>query len=396
MNSEWRLRVLLVLAASVLPGCYDGDSTAFHDAVIVGRERITAVTVTGEQPVIEVGSELALTATGTALAGPVDLTGKVTWISSNPAAVTVNSRGRVTGVGNGSAVITATLAQFSDSVTIAASDAALTGITVAGAASVDECAGADYTASGQYDDATSRDITPLVSWAVTDSTVARMSTLAADRNHLVSKLAGSTDVVASRNGIDSAPFAVTVEDNLTALNVTPDAPAQIKEGDTLNFTATGTWGATSAVISRAASWSVVNAEPGDVIGSIAGGDTNPGRFTALKGGAGTVTGSCGGLSDEVSVTVVFLQSLAITNTEPVTLARNASLLLVLRGTYSDASTKSLNESATWSLTMVSGSTLTVSNAVGSRGRVTAGTGAGVATVKAVVSGKETEVTVTVD
>lgn len=397
MNSEWRLlRVLLVLAAGALSGCYEGDSSGFRDAVVVGRDRITALTVTGEQPIIEVGSTLALTATGTTGKGPVVITGDVDWRSSNPAAVTVNSNGRVTGVGNGSATITATLAQFSDSVTVAASDAALTGITVSGAANVDECAGADYTASGQYDDATSRDITTLVTWAVTDSAVARMSTLAADRNHLISKLAGNTGVVASRNGIDSPAFAVAVADNLTAIDVTPDTPAQLQDGALLTFVATGTWGATTGDISRATAWSVTNDVAGDAIASIANGDANPGRLTAESGGTGTVTGSCGGLDDDVAITVVFLESLAITNTEPVTLAPNATLLLVLRGTYSDASTRSLNESATWSVEMLSGSTITVSNAAGSRGRITAGTGAGSATITAVVDGVETDITVTVE
>lgn len=396
MHSERRfsgLRSVTLLALLALAGCYEGDPSGFRDSVVVGRDNITAITVSGDVPVIEVGATLALTATGTTDGDPVAITREVTWSSSNPAAVSVDGSGRITGTGNGSADITATLAQFSDTVTVTASDAALTAITVSGPAGIDECGTGDYTASGLYEDASNRDITSLVSWSVTDSAVGRMSTLSSDRNRLISRTAGGVGVVASRSGIDSPAFAVTVADNLTALAVTPETPSQLKGGDTLTFTATGTWGATSAVISRAATWSVANDDPDNDIGSVANGDGNPGRFTADEGGTGAVTAACGGLSDSVDVTVVFLESLEITNEEPIELAPGGSVLLVLRGTYSDGSTRSLGESATWTLDMISGTTLTVSNSTGTRGRITAGNGEGTATVTAEVDGLEVEVTV---
>lgn len=400
MRSERRLRRLgaglLVLAASWLAGCYDGDPTGFHDAVVVGREQVTGLAVSGSGSIIELGASLALVATGTTATGTVDLSRDVTWTSSDPAVVTVDSRGLVTGVANGTATVTATLAQFTASATITASNAALTSITVSGTATVDECGTGTYTASGHYDDGTDRDITSLVAWSVTDGTVARMSTLAVDRNTLLGKLAGTTGVVASRNGIDSTAYGVTVADNLTAIDVTPNTPAQIKPGDTLTFVATGTWGSTSGNISRATTWTVTNDDLAAAsIASVGNGDASPGRLTANNGGTGTLTGSCGGLNDNVAITVVYLSSLAITNTQPISIAPNTTLLLVLEGTYSDASTKPLNESAAWTVTPVSGTAVTVSNTAGTRGQVTAGAGTGVSTVTAKVDGKEASVTVSV-
>ncbi|MDO9176556.1 MAG: Ig-like domain-containing protein [Actinomycetota bacterium] len=386
------------VALSVLPGCYEGDPADFREAVVVGRDNVTALAIAGEVPVLEVGTTIKLTATATTGSGALDLSGDVSWRSSNPAAVMVDSDGYITAVANGSADITAELALFSDTVTIAASDAALQGITVSGDAAVDECGTGAYTASGHYDDGTDRDITALASWSVTDAAVARMSTLAADRSTLVSKLAGTTGVVASRNAIDSPAFVVTVADNLDAIDVTPNTPAQIAAGDKLQFTATGTWGLVAGPISRAATWSVASDDPDTTIATLINGDSTPGLLTAQAGGTGTVTGTCGGQSDSVDITVVYLDTLAITNTpNPVTIAPNATVLLGLQGTWSDGTSRTLNESATWSATLVgsTGTVVTVSNVAGTRGQVTAGSAVGVSEVTATVDGKTASVTVQV-
>lgn len=392
MSSERRgARLLAALLAVVLTGCYEGDSTGFHDAVVIGSKNVTGLAISGDGLIIEIGEARALVATGTTPTGTVDLTGDVTWRSDAPAAVNVSDHGVVTGLGNGSAVISATLGAFVASATVTASDALLTSITVSGAATVDECGTGTYTASGQYDDSSVRDITTLVGWSVSDSAIARMS-----GNLLVSTLAGSVNVTASRSGINSTPFAVTVSDNLVAIDVTPDAPAQIHEGDTLNFTATGNRGGAGVDISRATQWTVVNdgTTQGD-IASIGNGDSSPGHLTAENGGTGTVTGSCGGLSDSVDITVVYLDTLTITNDQPVLMAVNGTRLLVLQGTYSDGSTRALNESASWTVQSVSGTPVTVSNVAGSRGLVTAGVGIGISTVTATVGDKSYPTTVTV-
>lgn len=402
MSSEtrsWRALLLAPLLAplfALLPACYEGDPTGFHDAVVVGSERVTALAVSGDGSLIEVGSTLQLVATGTTPTGTVDLSRDVRWTSSNPAAVAVGADGLVTGQGNGSAVITATIAQFSASATITASNALLTAITVSGDSAVDECGTGTYTATGDYDDGSVRDITALVGWSVTDGTVARMSTLAVDRNMLFGKLAGSTGVVASRAGINSLPFAVTVADNLQSIDVTPDTPAQLHEGDALTFTVTGDHGAGPVAIPRATTWAVASDDLlAPAIATVANGDLAPGRLVAAHGGTGTLTGSCGGLSDSVPVTVVYLASLAITNTQPVQMAPNSTLQLVLQGTYSDGSSKPLTESATWTVTTVSGTPVTVSTTAGSRGLVTAGNAAGSSTVTATVGSKSYGIAITV-
>jgi hypothetical protein len=380
-------------------GCYDGDPSGFREAVVVNREGVTALVIDGEQPVLETGASLALTASATTASGTQDFSSYASWRSSNPAAVRVDALGNVTAVGNGMAQVSATLAQFSDTVTITASDAALQAITVSGAGSVNECASASYSATGRYDDGTDRDITALVSWVVADAAIARMSSRSDAKNTLLTRDSGSTGLTAVRGSVASSPFTVTVTDTLDSLVITPAAPAAIARDGSLQFTATGNWGGSSGDVSAAALWALANddtAASAADLGSVSNGDDSPGLLTAgPRGGTGTLSATCGGQSDAEDITVVYLESLAITNTRPVELAPNATLLLSLEGTWSDAGKEPANENATWSVSTVSGTPLTVSNTTGSRGRITAGNGEGVATVTASLHGKSVSVSVSV-
>lgn len=393
MRSEALRRLAALVCLLSLAGCYDGDPSDFREAVVVGREGVTALAIDGEVPVLEVGATLRLRAIATTDTGTADLSDEASWRSSNPAAVMVDRNGVITAVGNGSADISAELAQYGDTVTVLASDAALTAITVTGDAAVDECGNGDYAASGHYDDGSDRDITSLVAWSSTDAAVGRMSTLPGERQRLLSLQAGTTGVQASRGGVVSPAFMVTVADNLDAIDVTPDTLADIPIDAQRQFTAMGTWGAVSGDVTRNSTWSVASDDPDATVATILNGDGGAGLLTAREGGGGTVTGQCGGQQDSVAITVVYLDSLAITNARPVTVVRGGTVLLVLEGTYSDGSVLALNERATWSTT--TGSGVTVSNVAGTRGQVTAGSTTGVWTVTATVEGISVSVSVQV-
>ena len=396
MRSEAACRAAALAVLLVLGGCYDGDPSDFRESVVVGREEVTALALDVPATLVETGTTLRLAALATTARGVQNLSADATWRSSNAAVLVVDDRGRVTAVADGTATISAELGLFRDSVAITASSAQLLSIAVGGSAAVDECDSATYTASGTYEDATVRDITGLVSWSASDPDVAHMSTLAADANRLVTRNAGTVAVTATRGAIVSPGFPVTVADTLTAIDVTPDAPAALDPDDTRQFTATATWGARTADVSRATAWSVVNVDAGaDTVASVRNGDASPGLLTALAGGEAVLTGACGGLQDTVDIEVVSLQSLTITNTRPIELAPGGTLLLSLEGTYTSGTTKPLNEQATWSAVTVSGTGVTVSNTAGSRGRVTAGDAEGVAEVTAEVDGREVTVSVTV-
>jgi RHS repeat-associated protein len=78
---------------------------------------LVSIVVTPASPVILVGQSQSFKATGILTDGTSkNLTGSVSWISSDPAAASINSTGTATGTGAGSATITATSGSISGSV----------------------------------------------------------------------------------------------------------------------------------------------------------------------------------------------------------------------------------------------------------------------------------------
>lgn len=389
-------RLFPVFCAVLLSACYDGDPSDFRESVVVGREQVTGISVSAPVSIIETGATIAVTATATTATGPRDVSALATWRSSNAAAVAVDARGQVTGVGNGTATVTAELGVYSASVAITASNAQLVAIAVMGNAAVDECGTATYTASGTYDDASVRDVTSLVTWSVNDPLLARMSTLASERNRLFSRGTGTFQLTASRGLVTSPAFPVTVADNLVSLVVAPDTSPELDRGATRQFIATGNWGATSGDVSRASTWSVANVDPlAATVATVLNGDVTPGLLTAQAGGDAVLSVTCGGQADTVDIAVVSLDTLAIANARPVEIKAGASLLLSLEGRYSNGTTKPLNEEAEWSAAITTATGLTVSNVAGSRGKVTAGAQTGLATISATVEGMTASVSVSV-
>ncbi len=71
---------------------------------------LNSIAVTPSNQTIGVGSQLSFSATGTYSSGPaLNITGQVRWTSSNSSVATISTRGLVSAIGPGSAVISATL-----------------------------------------------------------------------------------------------------------------------------------------------------------------------------------------------------------------------------------------------------------------------------------------------
>lgn len=381
----------------LLASCYDGDPSGFRDAVVVGREGVTALSVSSPLSVLETGATLKLAAIATTATGTQDLSAEATWRSDNPSALSVDGSGTVTAHASGTARITATLGVHAGSVTLAASSAKLLAIRVEGDERLDACGGATYRAVGLYEDETERELVTRVGWSSSDADVARPDTLAGEPGRVLARQTGTASITATRDAVSSDPFIVSVQDNLDAIRLSPATIDPLDPGDVQVFTATGTWGSRQADVSRAAQWAVTLADgsTGTAIATVENTGATPGRLRAVAGGEAVLTASCGGQTAQVDVRVNQIDKLEITNARPIELKTGETLLLALEGTYSNGSTRPLNEDADWSVATVSGTGVTVSNEEGSRGRITAGSGVGVSTVKARVGGKEVSVGVTV-
>ncbi|MBB5219392.1 hypothetical protein DYE49_09810 [Treponema rectale] len=160
---------------------------------------VESVSVTGTASV-KVGSTTTLTATVT----PSNATDKtVTWSSDDANVATVSSDGVVTGVSEGSAVITATAGGKSYSVTVSVEEAevAVTSVTVSGTGSIKVGATTTFTATVTPSNATDKTVT----WSSGDTSVATVSS-----SGVVTGVKAGSAVITATAGGKSGTKTVTV------------------------------------------------------------------------------------------------------------------------------------------------------------------------------------------
>jgi uncharacterized protein YjdB len=317
-------------------------------AVSVTAAILTSITITPPDPSIAKGTTVQLTATGNFSDGSTeDLTTQVSWVSSDTTIAQVSNasdpQGEVTGLGVGTASITATINSIfknlnivTGSTTVGVTAATLTSITITPPILVlPNGTSRQLTATGHFSDNTTQNLTNSVSWTAAPSDIATV----APGGLLTATAPGTATVTAAQGGLsDSTPVTVTAA-TLTAITITPPNPS-LANGTTLQLTATGTYtdGSTQN-LTKSVSWGV----PAGIVTI----DAN-GLMTATATGSGTISAFMSGIFGTTSVTVTpaTLVSITITPTNP-TLAKGTTLQLTATGTYTDGSTQNLTKSVSW-------------------------------------------------
>jgi RHS repeat-associated protein len=225
------------------------------------------------------------------------------------------SAGTVTGVSPGVATITATLGSFSASATVTVNPL-LQSITVAPAtATVVIGAKQAFTATGNYSDGSTRNLTSSVTWTSSDTALASI-----DTTGIVTGLSAATATIRATLGSITGSATLTVLATPTIVSVQP-ARGRTSGGDTVTITGTNfgttsnttvTFGNLTAAITSVTATTITVTTPSHAAGSVDVGVTAPtgsvtstGAFTYLA--APTVTsvtpnrGKTGG-GDSITVT----------------------------------------------------------------------------------------------
>ena len=164
----------------------------------------TGVSISGAPAEMELGSSAKLTATLT----PVEATEDVVWSSSDKSVLYVSPIGKVVAVGEGTAVITASVAAGSDSVTIKVAPAQLTEDEITGV-ELNEYALTMYMGEGtQKLTATvlPEGIAAAVQWTSSNTAVATV-----DQNGVVTAVAPGISIITAAAGDYTASCIVTVQ-----------------------------------------------------------------------------------------------------------------------------------------------------------------------------------------
>ena len=351
-----------------------GGQTATTQSVTVTAGTLVSLAVTPNIASFANGTTQRFIATATFSDGSTqDLSGQVTWTSSNPQVLTIDEFGIATGGSAGSVQITASRNGISATTgTVNVTLVTLTNLALSPTtASIAKGASQQFIATGTYSNGTSQNLSSLVNWASSNGTVAFINASGLATGTGV----GSAQITASYQGqsVSTSSFQVTTA-NLVSISFSPVNPS-LAPGSNVQVTVTGTYSdGTTQNLSSSATYSSSN--PAAVTVS------STGLVTAVAPGTSTITVTVNGQTTTFTVTVTTgtLTSLAITPANPPALAKGGTQQFTATGTYSDGSTQNLSTAVTWIST--NSSVLTIN----SSGLATA-TGVGSATITAVFQGQ---------
>ncbi len=348
--------------ASANPAIATVDASGRASGVAVGSTTITAtlgavtgstsltvnppllqqVWVTPISPARFAGETVQFTATGTFSDGTTqDLTATATWTSSRPSVATIASTGLATGVGQGTTFIRATVGLvYGETSLTVLSATPLTAITVTrvypptdfGIVIGDV---ASFTATGQFQDSSSQDLTPIVTWTSPDPTRATV----VGPGRLQGLRTGTATITAARDSLTGGGSVVFL--GYDALELAPSTPTRTV-GQTLQMTAFGRILGTDRRddVTSLAGWTSSNLAVATISGS--------GLVTALAPGTTTITAVVCGVSLYAafgSTTLTVTPTLTAITVPPA--AVGLTIQLQALGTFSDQSTRDLTALVTW-------------------------------------------------
>jgi trimeric autotransporter adhesin len=291
---------------------------------------------------LALGVPAQLTATGTYSDGSTqDITASVAWSTSNGQSLTVSAAGLVTPLSIGSATVTASMNGQSGGVSVSITSAILNSINITtSGGSLALGLSQQFSATGTYSDGSTQDITAVVHWSSSNTSIATISAAG-----LVLAVGGGTASINATLGSVTQSSSLTVSAAiLESINVTA-AQNSFALGFTLQLTATGTYsdGSTQDLTS-AAIWTSNNPAIA-LIGST-------GLVSGLATGGIAATATLQGVSGSLNVTVNAATLVSIT-VSPASVNLLQLLLtqqFAVVGHFSDGSTQTLNTGVHWSCT----------------------------------------------
>jgi len=332
-----------------------GNGTAVITASVSGVSATRTVTVSTPAPTVtgislapatldmNVGTTSATTVTFTPVGSDVPITN---WVSSNTAVATVNSSGLVSAVGNGTAVITASVSGVSATRTVTVSTPAptVTGISLA-PETLDMNVGTTSATTVTFSPVGS-DV-PITNWVSSNTAVATVNS-----SGLVSAVGDGTAVItASVSGV-SATRTVTVSTPIVSISL---APAMIDIKLNTTSATTVTFNPTNSAV-PITNWASNNTAVATVNSS--------GLVTGVRSGTAVITATVSGISASrtvivsaipvtsivISPRIAYIRKRLSTTLNAVVLPRNASNRTV---TWSSSNTAVLTVDNSGKITAIS-------------------------------------------
>jgi uncharacterized protein YjdB len=268
-----------------------------------------------------------------------DVTSSVQWSSSDSNIASIAAAGLATGSASGSVTITAQSGTVAGTAALKVSAAAtnLTSITISPAApSIPVNSSQQFTATGNYSDGSSADLTNLVAWSSSSTTIATIAS-----NGVVSTVgAGTTNISASFAGVSQSTALTVTAPSIVSIAVTP-VGLTLAIGINQQFVATATYSdGSSADLASGVTWNSSSTTVATINSS--------GLATTVAAGSTTITATVGSFTDTMTLTVLpaHLISISVSPATP-SIALGTTQQFTAVGSFDDGSTQWL-QSVTWS------------------------------------------------
>jgi trimeric autotransporter adhesin len=306
--------------------------------VTAAKVVLVSIAVTPVDADLLVAALQQFTATGTFSDGSQqDITGSVTWSSSNNSVVSIPAGGLATARALGSVTISATLGSVSGSTTANVVSAELSSITVRPAnKKIAKLTNQAFSAIGTYTDGSTHNITGQVAWTSSNTAVATIGL----RGLAKALTPGTTTITATLDSISGSTTLDVSNATVVSITVTPSGRTIAAE-TRLAFTAVGLFSDnTRQVITRESVWASDN----HAVATVTGGGT----ATAIGPGTANISATFEGVTGAAPL-IVSSATLSSISVRPATalLAPTTSVQCVAIGTFSDGSTQVMTGIVTW-------------------------------------------------
>ncbi len=266
-----------------------------------------------------------------------------TWTSSNPGVATINSStGLVTAVAKGVTLIRAQSGPFRGT-TLLTVTPKLNSITVTPAGqTIPQGTTLQFTATGNYADASTADLTGQVTWASTDQTIATivpggMATASSNNT-------GGAFIQATYNSVMGQTDLTVGPAALVSISVTPKNPS-VAKGNPQQFTATGTYTNSAQIdITTSVTWGSSDMTKATI--------SNTGVASTLAEGQTTISATLSGKTDSTVLTIgpAVVNQVQVSPHSAGTIPLGNTYQFMATAYYTDGSTLDVtsNGGTTWS------------------------------------------------
>ncbi|HEY0703080.1 MAG TPA: Ig-like domain-containing protein [Candidatus Acidoferrales bacterium] len=312
-------------------------STSQMDNVTSSPATVNSLTISPSSASIAAGTTQQFTASGNFSDGSTqDVTTQVAWTTSN-ANASINANGLATGYTAGTSTVQATLGAQGNTAALTITNAVLQSITIMPANPTAAAGNSQgLTATGNYSDGTTQDLTKIVNWTSSDTTTAQVNTSGV----VTTTKAGSVTITATDMAVTKSVTFVVSAPTLSSVTVTPANPsAAVGQSEQLTATANFTDGSTLDV-TNSATWTSDTPAVATV--------NSTGLVTAVNTGSAGISATYQGVTGGVTFTSgqAVAVSISISPSNP-SVAAGDTQQLTANATFSNGTMMDVTSSATW-------------------------------------------------